>query len=162
MFGTSNGSELDFGQAYRKAADYCVSQDRCISEMQLKLRYWNIDSSYFSRIIAKLIDEGFIDEKRFVANYAGGKFRIKGWGRLKIAAGLRARNIPASLIKEVLSSFKTDEYSAFLITVLQKKINQLGGDTPENRQKAAYFAASRGFEPGLIATQLHDIDLSEF
>jgi len=161
MSGSSIGSELDFGQAYRKAADYCASQDRCISEMQLKLRYWNIDSSYFSKIIAKLIDEGFIDEKRFAVNYAGGKFRIKGWGRLKIAAGLRARNIPASLIKQVLSSFQMDEYSAFLNTLLQKKLSQLGGETPENRQKSAYFAASRGFEPGLITTLLHDIDLTE-
>ena len=162
MSGNSNGSVLDFGQAYRKAADYCASQDRCISEMQLKLRYWNIDNTYFNKIITRLIDEGFIDEKRFAVTYTGGKFRIKGWGRLKIAAGLRARNIPASLIREVLSSFQMDEYSAFLNTLLQKKLNQLGGDTPENRQKAAFFAASRGFEPGLIATQLHDIELSEF
>jgi regulatory protein len=162
MSGTSNGSELDFVQAYRKAADYCASQDRCISEMQLKLRYWNIDNTYFNKIITRLIDEGFIDKKRFAVTYTGGKFRIKGWGRLKIAAGLRARNIPASLIREVLSSFQMDEYSAFLNTLLKKKLNQLGGDTPENRQKAAFFAASRGFEPGLIATQLHDIELSEF
>jgi len=162
MSGSSNGSELDFVQAYRKAADYCASQDRCISEMQLKLRYWNIDKNYISKIIAKLIEEDFIDEKRFAVNYAGGKFRIKGWGRLKIAAGLRARNIPASLIRQVLSSFQMDEYTLTLERLLQKKLSQLGGDTPVNRQKAAYFAASRGFEPGLIATQLHDIDLSEF
>ena len=161
MSGQSNGSVLDFGQAYRKAADYCASQDRCISEIQLKLRYWNIDSSYFSKIITILVDEGFIDEKRFAVNYAGGKFRIKGWGRLKIAAGLRARNIPAPVIKQVLSGFQTEEYTLFLEKLLQKKLNQLGGDTPENRQKAAYFAASRGFEPGLIAAQLRDIEISD-
>lgn len=155
------GSQPDFSQSFRKAADYCVSQDRCISEIQLKLRYWNIDSNYYSAIIAKLIDEGFIDEKRFALNYAGGKFRIKGWGRLKIAAGLRARNIPPALIQQALSAFKTDEYSSFLNKLLQKKLNQLGADTPENRQKAAFFAASRGFEHGLIAAQLHDIDLPD-
>jgi len=159
MPGTSNGSELDFGQAYRKAADYCALQDRCVSEMQLKLRYWNIDSSYFGKIVAKLIDDGFIDEKRFAVNYAGGKFRIKGWGRLKIAAGLRARNIPASLIKQALSNIEIDEYTFSLDKLLHKKLHQLGGDTPENRQKAAFFAASRGFEPGLITSQLHDIEL---
>lgn len=159
MPGSSNGSVLDFGQAYRKAADYCASQDRCISEMQKKLRYWNIDKAYLSKIIARLIEEGFIDEKRFAINYAGGKFKIKGWGRLKIAAGLSARNIPASLIRQVLSSFQLDEYTLFLEKLLQKKLRQLGGNTPENRQKAAYFVASRGFEPGLIATQLHDIEI---
>jgi regulatory protein len=161
MSGHGNGTALDFGQAYRKAADYCVIQDRCISEMQLKFISWGIDRSFTADIISKLIEESFIDEKRFAINYAGGKFRINGWGRLKIAASLRARNIPASLIQQALSSFQIDEYTLFLSTLLQKKLRHLGGDTHQNRQKAAFFAASRGFEQGLIAEQLHDIELSD-
>jgi regulatory protein len=157
----SNGIPLDFGQAYRKAADYCAIQDRCISEIKLKFSSWGIDSSFTSGIISKLIEEGFIDEKRFAINYAGGKFRINGWGKLKIAAGLRARNIPATLIQQALSTFEIDEYINFLNKLLQKKLKQLGGDTPENRQKATFFAASRGFEPGLIASQLRDIEIFE-
>jgi regulatory protein len=152
---------LDFGQSYRKAADYCVIQDRCISEMQLKFISWNIDKNYSGKIISKLIEEGFLDEKRFALNYSSGKFRINGWGRLKIAAGLRARNIPSTLIQQVLSSFQIDEYTAFLKTLLQKKLNQLGGDSHQNKQKAAFFAASRGFEPVLIAAQLRDIEISD-
>lgn len=154
-----NGIPLDFVQAYRKAADYCVIQDRCISEMQLKFISWNIDRSFTGAIISKLVDEGFIDEKRFALNYASGKYRIKGWGRIKIAAGLRARNIPAPLIQQALSTFKIDEYTSFLNKLLQKKLKQLGDNTPENRQKAAFFAASRGFESALIAAQLRDIEI---
>jgi regulatory protein len=161
MSGYSDGALLDFGQAYRKAADYCVIQDRCISEMQLKFISWHIDKSLAGKIISKLVEEGFIDEKRFAINYAGGKFRIKGWGKLKIAAGLRARNIPASLIQQALSSFQMEEYTLSLAKLLQKKLLLLGGDTTDNRQKAAFFAASRGFEPGLIAAQLRDIKLNE-
>lgn len=161
MSGYSNGATLDFGQAYRKAADYCAIQDRCISEMRLKFISWNTDRSFTNAIISKLVDEGFIDEKRFALNYAGGKFRIKGWGKIKIAAGLRARNIPATLIQQALSTFEIDEYTTFLNKLLQKKLKQLGGDTPENRQKAAFFAASRGFEQGLIAAQLRDIEMSD-
>jgi len=155
----SKGILLDFGQAYRKAADYCAIQDRCISEMQLRLRYWNIDNSLYSSIISKLIDEGFLDEKRFAINYAGGKFRINGWGKLKIAAGLRTRAIPASLIQQALSTIENDEYTLFLGTLLQKKLKLLGGDTSLNRQKASYFAASRGFELGLIAMYLHNTEI---
>ncbi len=63
MSGHSKSTELDFGQAYRKAADFCVIQDRCVSEMHLKFISWGIDRSYTSDIISKLIEEGFIDEK---------------------------------------------------------------------------------------------------
>ena len=162
MPGLSDGSLLDFAQAYHKAADYCALQDRCISEIKLKLRVWNIDRSYFGKIISKLIDEGFLDEKRFAINYTGGKFRIKGWGKLKIAAGLRARSIPLPLIQQALTTINKDDYTLCLETLLKKKLKQLGSNTQENRQKAAYFAASRGFETGLIAVYLHDTDLFEF
>jgi regulatory protein len=153
------GYLLDFGQAYRKAADYCAAQDRCISEMKLKIRSWDIDSEFYDQIIDQLIDEGFLNEKRFAENYARGKFRMKGWGKLKIAAGLRARSIPASLIQQALSAIDQEEYTLFLSSLLKKKLIQLGGNSAADQQKAAYFAASRGFESGLIALHLHDSDL---
>ena len=153
------GSLPGFGQAYRKAADYCAAQDRCVSEMKLKIRSWEIDSEYYDLIINQLIDEGFLDEKRFAENYARGKFRMKGWGKLKIAAGLRARSIPTSLIQQALSVIDQEEYTLFLSSLLKKKLNQLGGNSAADQQKAAYFAASRGFESGLIALHLHDSDL---
>jgi regulatory protein len=153
------GTLPDFGQAYRKAADYCAAQDRCISEMKLKIRSWDIDYEFYDQIINQLIDEGFLDEKRFAENYARGKFRMKGWGKLKIAAGLRARSIPASLIQQALASIDQEEYTLFLSSLLKKKLIQLGGNSPADQQKAAYFAASRGFESGLIALYLHDADI---
>ena len=153
------GTLPDFGQAYRKAADYCAAQDRCISEVKLKIRSWDIDSEFFDQIITQLIDEGFLDEKRFAENYARGKFRMKGWGKLKIAAGLRARSIPASLIQQALASIDQEEYTLFLSSLLRKKLIQLGGNSLAEQQKAAYFAASRGFESGLIALHLHDSEL---
>jgi len=153
------GNLPDFGQAYRKAADYCAAQDRCISEMKLKIRSWDIDSEFFDQIITQLIDESFLDEKRFAENYARGKFRMKGWGKLKIAAGLRARSIPASLIQQALASIDQEEYTLFLSSLLRKKLIQLGGNSVAEQQKAAYFAASRGFESGLIALHLHDSEL---
>lgn len=154
----SKGIFLDFGQSYRKAADYCAQQDHCISEVKLKLRTWNIDKIHQAGILSKLIDEGFLDEKRFALNYAGGKFRIKGWGRIKIAAELRSRNIPASYIQQALASIHSDDYCASLDLLLQKKIKLLGGNTTENRHKAIRFALSRGFESGLIAELMHDND----
>ena len=159
MPAVGGGNLPDFGQAYRKAADYCAAQDRCISEMKLKIRSWDIDSEFFDQIITQLIDEGFLDEKRFAENYARGKFRMKGWGKLKIAAGLRARSIPASLIQQALASIDQEEYTLFLSSLLRKKLIQLGGNSVAEQQKAAYFAASRGFESGLIALHLHDSEL---
>ena len=159
MPAVGGGNLPDFGQAYRKAADYCAAQDRCISEVKLKIRSWDIDSEFFDQIITQLIDEGFLDEKRLAENYASGKLRMKVSGKLKIAAGLRARSIPASLIQQALASIDQEEYTLFLSSLLRKKLIQLGGNSVAEQQKAAYFAASRGFESGLIALHLHDSEL---
>lgn len=153
---------LDFGQAYRKAADYCAIQDRCISEIQLKLKLWSIDADFTEDIVNKLIAEDFLNEKRFALNYAGGKFRIKGWGRIKIAAGLRARSISPEMIQYALSAIGNEEYSSFLTNLLRKKLKLLGGNTLQNQQKASFFAASRGFEPGLIASCLKSEDITDY
>lgn len=153
------GTAPDFGQVFRKAADYCALQDRCLSEMRLKISTWNPDRNLVEAIISKLVDDGFLDEERFAFNYARGKFRMKSWGKLKIAAGLRARLVNASLIQQALAAIDPEEYALALSNLLRKKILQLGGDTSLNRQKAAYFAASRGFESGLIALHLHDADI---
>jgi regulatory protein len=157
----NNDSILDFGQSFRKAADYCAIQDRCNSEIRYKLKYWNIDSSFVDDIIDKLIDEDFLDEKRFAINFAGGKFRMNGWGKIKIASELRFRSVPANLIQVALSTIDTEEYTLYLGTILQKKLQQLGSSSPANQQKATFFAASRGFEPGLISSMLKNNELPD-
>jgi len=157
----SNIELLDFGQAYRKAADFCASQDRCISEVKLKLNHWNANIKIINDVIDKLIEEDFLNENRFAVNYARGKFRINGWGKIKISAHLRARSIPNELIQHALSLIESVEYISFLENLLLKKCKQLGDNTTINKQKAAIFAASRGFEQGIIASVLHDIQHSD-
>lgn len=159
MHNRSENSALDFGQSYRKAADYCAIQDRCNSEIRSKLKYWNTDNSFVDDIISKLTEEGFLNEKRFAINYAGGKFRINGWGKIKISSELRMRGIPSTLIQEALAAIDEDDYISYLKEILQKKMRQLGSNSPASRQKAIFFAASRGFEPALVSSLLKNNDL---
>jgi len=153
------GIQLDFVQAYRKTADYCAMQDRCISEVRLKLKSWNTDSSFEDEIIIRLIAEGFIDEKRYAINFAGGKFRINGWGKLKIAAALRFRSIPSLLIKQALAAIHNDEYMTCLEILLEKKLKHSGDNSALSLQKAVRFAASRGFEMELIKACLKENEI---
>jgi len=141
---------LDFAQSFNKAADYCASQEHCISDVTLKLKSWGISKDFFDKIVKKLIKEGFIDEKRYALAFASGKFRMIGWGRIKIAAGLRMKYIPSHLINEAMASIDQEEYTTYLEDILHKKIIHSGGNTIENQQKALRYAASRGFEPVLI------------
>ncbi len=148
---------LDFDLSYKNAANYCASQDRCISEVKSKLQSWSVDKSFFNKIISKLTDEGFMDEERFATSYDSGKFRINGWGKRTIFVGLRSKSVPFELIDKALLTIDDDEYALVLDTLLNKKLKLLGDDTLQNKQKAAYFATSRGFEPELISKILGEM-----
>ena len=88
---------------YRKAADYCALQDRCISEVRSRLLYWGAGAELTAQFIQALIEEGFIDEQRFAIAFARGKFRNLQWGKVKIRFELKNKGITQAMIEKALS-----------------------------------------------------------
>ncbi len=78
---------LDPKTAKLKAADFCAYQERSQQEVRDKLYTYGLHEEEVEEVITELIIDGFISEERFAKAYAGGKFRIKGWGRRKIIQG---------------------------------------------------------------------------
>ena len=42
-------------------------------------------------MISHLITEGYLNEERFAKAFAGGKFRVKNWGNIKIIQSARSQ-----------------------------------------------------------------------
>jgi len=152
----TSGLSPDLAVNFRKAAGYCALQERCISEMRLKLQKWGIGREEGEKMIKRLQDEGFIDEQRFAIAFARGKFRNLHWGKIKIKAELQRRNIGNILIINAINELDEIEYQDTIVKLLGKKIRELKPDTPENRFKAMRFLAGKGFEPELIRKLMHE------
>ena len=124
-------------ELYKKISKYCAYQERCRSEVRTKLRQSGASPQSIEAILARLEQEGYLDEERFARAYVRGKFRINGWGRLKIQNGLRAKLIDSSLIETAIKEeINEEEY----IELLKKILSSKGLQT----------VLSRGFEPSLI------------
>lgn len=122
---------------YAKISRYCAYQERSSGEVRHKLRLLGADSNTAGKLLERLADDNFINEERFARAYVRGKFRINGWGRLKIKNGLRAKGVDENLIRTVLAQeIDTAEYA----DLLHKTVSEKGVKT----------AISRGFEPGMI------------
>ncbi|MCH5244136.1 MAG: RecX family transcriptional regulator [Lentimicrobiaceae bacterium] len=122
---------------YAKISRYCAYQERSSGEVRQKLRLLGADSNTAGKLLERLADDNFINEERFARAYVRGKFRINGWGRLKIKNGLRAKGVDENLIRTVLAQeIDTAEYA----DLLHKTVSEKGVKT----------AISRGFEPGMI------------
>ena len=142
---------LSPSEALNKAAAYCTLCERCVSEVSAKLTAWNVLYAEQEKIIARLIDEKFIDEARYCRAFVNDKLRFNRWGRIKIIAALREKRLPKEHISEAIESIDDDNYTEILKEVIAIKRKEFKGkDDFQTRQKLIRHAASRGFEPAII------------
>lgn len=138
-------------QALRKAESTCAYQERCQQEMRDKLFEWGLHSNEVENIIAKLITDNFLNEERFAIAFAGGKFRIKKWGKVKIRIELKKRKISDYCIKKALQEINDKDYLKTIKELIAKKSKEIKGLKDYQRNyKIAQYIASRGFEQELI------------
>ena len=143
--------KLTPGQALTKAESTCAYQERCQQEMRDKLYEWGLYSTDVENIIAKLITDNFLNEERFAKAYAGGKFRIKKWGRVKIKIELKKRKISDYCIKKAMQEIDDKDYIKTIKDLIDKKSKEIkGGKDYIRKYKIAKYIASRGFEQDLI------------
>ena len=138
-----------------RVASYCSTAERCIEDVRLKIVSAGATPEMEERIIARLLQEKFIDETRFCRCFVNDKFRFNRWGRIKISYELRQKNITSELISEALSQIDEEDYKSVLHALLKEKKRTAKGQTEQDLFNKLYrFALSRGFESNLTVQQL--------
>lgn len=138
-------------QALLKAQGYCAYQERAQQEVRDKLYEWGMWPDAVESIISELIVQGYLNEARFATAFAGGKFRIKKWGRVKIKMELKKRRVPDNLIRDALKTIDEREYAKTLQQLLEQKSREVKEKHPlKKQQKVMRYLASKGFEQDLI------------
>lgn len=155
--------KLTPNQALIKAQLSCAYQERCQQEMRDKLYEWGLYSNDVENIIANLVTDNYLNEERFAKAYAGGKFRIKKWGRVKIKLELKKRKISDYCIKKAMQEIDDTDYIKTLKEIIAKKSKEIKGEKLQVRNyKIAQYAYSRGFESDLIWDLLKELETSKF
>lgn len=130
---------------------FCAYQERSVSEVKEKLRETQAPEEVQQRILDFLLTQGFLSESRFADAFARGRFRLKKWGRMKIASELRQRNIKEESLSNALNDINPDEYKEALIHLaLQKGRTVKGANLFEKRNKVARFLMQKGYEGDLV------------
>jgi regulatory protein len=137
--------------ARQKIYRYCAYQERSHGEVRDKLYAYGLYRDDVEEILSHLITEGFLNEERFAKAFAGGKFRLMKWGRIKITHELEARGLTPNCIKAGLREIDEEHYLATLSELLSKKSEQSEEKNQFiKRDKLARFAIQKGFEPELV------------
>ena len=145
-------------QIKEKIRHYCAYQERSHHEVRSRLFNYGLYSSEVDELISDLISQGFLNEERYAKAFAGGKFRIKKWGRVRIVNDLENNGISKNCIKIALTEIDESEYHKTLEGILRKKAESLpDGDKFMKRDKIARYAIQKGFEPELVWKQLKEL-----
>jgi len=130
---------------------FCAYRERSQQEVRDKLYDMGLHQREVENTIADLISKGFLNEERFAKAFAGGKFRINGWGKIKIRSALVQKKVSPKCIELGLDSIDERDYFASLKKILNQKMKSgKEKNTFILKSKAARFALSRGFESELV------------
>lgn len=145
-----NRAYLSKEQALQKLKHYCAYQERCHSEVKEKLYQLGVWKKDHDEIMATLIEENYLNEERFAIAFAGGKFRIKHWGRVKIKYELKQKQVSDYCIKKALQQMDEEEYLSVLNKLAKEKYAALKNEQYLIRKKKTMdYLLAKGFEPEL-------------
>ncbi|GAB3640660.1 regulatory protein RecX [Spirosoma arcticum] len=135
----------------RKAALFCAYQERTQQEVRERLKEWGVWGDDAEEIIAELISQNYLNEERFARAFAGGKFRVRGWGKRKIKQHLQQRGITGYNFDQAMKEIAPEDYRTTLADLLAKKRRSIRDDNPlVVKQKLVRYALSKGYESELI------------
>lgn len=149
-------------QAWQKIKHYCAYQERSHSEVKNKLYGFGLYKSEVEEMLSKAIEEDYLNEERFAELFAGGKFRMKSWGKVKIIYELRQKGVSSYNINRGLKAIPDADYRSTLQKLAEHKWQQLEGEHPISRQaKTTSYLMQKGYELPLIQQTIQGIKKGE-
>jgi len=146
-------------EALQKAKQYCAYQERCHSEAKEKLYSFGLNKNEVDELLSELITGNYLNEERFAIQFAGGKFRIKQWGRIKIKYALKQKQVSAYCIKKALAVIDEADYNKTLEKIFEQKLKSLKAEKNRfiKKRKLQDHLLQKGYETDLIQSLISEI-----
>jgi len=146
-------------KATQKIRHFCAYQERNHKEVKEKLYSFGLYKDEVEEILSALIQENYLSEERYAVAFAGGKFRMKHWGKIKIKYELKQHGISDYCIKKGLSAISSEEYRETLKKQFQTKLKLLKSEKNiyNKKRKLQSYLTQKGFEIELINELLRDL-----
>jgi len=142
---------ISYEAAKAKIEHYCAYQERCHYEVKEKLYSFKLNTNEVEEILSQLISDSFLNEERFAAKFAHGKFVMKQWGKNKIKYALQQKRVSPRNITDALDALNMVDYINTLNKLLHKKWQAQKNDQYIVREvKCRQYLLQKGYEAALI------------
>ncbi len=139
-------------KGWEKIRHYCAYQERSHADARGKLYSFGLYKHEVETLLSRLIEENYLNEERFAIAFAGGHFRTKQWGRLKIKYALSQKKISPYNIKKAVASIDESDYEKCLQKLAAAKLAALKSEKNifTRKVKLQNYLLQKGFEPLLV------------
>jgi len=149
---------IAFKEAMSNLERFCAYQERCIVEVQQKLKGFGLSLEDELTLIDKLIQSDLLNENRFAIQYARGKFRIKEWGAVRIRRQLRSKKIAEDAIQHALDQLDPVAYKEVFDALAIRKLEGIKQkDVQQKRKKLTDMLLYRGWESELVYDRVREL-----
>lgn len=123
----------------------CSRREYCSSDIYKKaLDALEGNADEAGKVLDRLQDEKYVDDRRYARAYARDKASIAGWGSVKIRYMLSAKGLARDVIDEALAEVDSDTSDRRFEKLMLAKCRSLKG-SDDVRLKLIRFAAGRGY-----------------
>lgn len=151
---------ISFEKAKSRMMNYCSKSERCCAEVRDKLYKLEQSKEDIEKIISELINNRYIDERRYARAFARDKTNISRWGLIRIERELKLKKIPQEYIKVVLDEIRQEVNADDTLLELLKAKKRLYPNSLDNRriyERLLRFALYRGYEYNTIKNTIRKI-----
>jgi len=152
-------------EAFLQLASLCANAEHCQYEMLEKMKRWELSDEAQARVMARLVEERYVDDRRYARAFVKDKIRYNKWGHRKVQQGLWMKRIDKDIQDEILDEIEETEYLNVLKPLLKQKRKSIKANSDyELNQKLVRFAYGRGFTFDIIrqCLDVSEIDEDEF
>ena len=123
----------------------CSRREYCRKDVMKKvMTALDGDAAKAEDIVHKLMEEKYVDDRRYAAAFARDKSAIAGWGQTKIRYMLAAKGIDGDVISSAMEEIDDKRADARLVKLMENKARSLKDD-PQRRIKLLRYGMGRGY-----------------
>ena len=116
--------------------------------MRAHLARVGVEPKDIEEAVATLVEQGYLDDARFVRLFVQDKRELEGWGIDRISQALLARGVGADLVDDALAKQDADGEIERALSLLRRRFPSLAGDRRE-RERALGVLLRKGYDSDL-------------
>jgi regulatory protein len=144
---------------YDAAIKILMRRAHSVSEMKKALIRRTADEDLIQKVIARLKQNGYIDDARYAKQFARQRTEGRKQGKFRVARDLRARGVPDRHIEAALeeAAQNTDE-AAVVRQRIERKLRSYRGEIDDRKLASIYRSLLRaGFSADVVRRELQSL-----